>query len=190
MERPVAPRETGGVRHAILLRGINLGPTNRISMPGLREALERRGFEEPRTYLQSGNVVVDSDLALTALEQAVAGVIAVEFGLEIPVLAVTAPALAAVVEGNPYRCQAEADPTRVHAMFAQPMPPAAALGSIETDRYLPEEFSPGPGVIYLHLPNGMGRAKLPEALGRVAAASTVTVRNWRTVEALAAMVGE
>lgn len=179
-----------GVRHAILLRGINIGPTNRMSMAGLREALGRRGFEEPRTYLQSGNVVMDSDLAPIALEQAVAGVIAEEFGLEIPVLAITASALAAVIEANPYRSQAEADPTRVHAMFTRPMPPAATLGSIETDRYLPEEFSPGPGVIYLHLPNGMGRAQLPEALGRVAAASTITVRNWRTVEALAAMVGE
>lgn len=159
-------------------------------MSGLREALGRRGFEEPRTYLQSGNVVVDSGLVPTALEQAVASVIAEDFGLEIPVLAITAPALAAVVEENPYRSQAEADPTRVHAMFTQPMPPAATLGAIETDRYRPEEFSPGPGVIYLHLPNGMGRAKLPEALSRVAAASTVTVRNWRTVEALAAMVGD
>lgn len=179
-----------GVRHAIFLRGINLGSHNRILMPGLREALERSGFEEPRTYLQSGNVVVDSDLTPTALEQAVADVITEEFGLDIAVLAMAAPALAAVVDGNPYRSQAAADPTRVHAMFAAPMPAAAALGSIETDRYLPEEFSPGPGVIYLHLPNGLGRAKLPEALGRVATASTVTVRNWRTVDALAAMVGE
>ena len=47
-------------RHVVLLRGINIGPRNRIAMPALREALEEAGFTEVQTYLQSGNVVVES----------------------------------------------------------------------------------------------------------------------------------
>ena len=36
--------------------------------------------------------------------------------------------------------------------------------------------------IYLHLPNGMGRAKLPIGVGKLEAPSSpATARNWRTV---------
>ena len=49
------------MRQILLLRGINLGPRNRISMPDLRVALKRAGLGEARTYLQSGNVVVSRD---------------------------------------------------------------------------------------------------------------------------------
>lgn len=176
------------MQHAVFLRGINLGPHNRIPMAGLREALARRGFDRPRTYLQSGNVVVESDLVGTDLEQAVADVISTAFDIDIAVLALTAPDLASVVCDNPYRAQAEADPTRVHAMFVSPMPSGSVLAEVDADLYLPEEFSEGPGVIYLHLPQGMGRAKLPDALGRLIKESTVTVRNWRTVTAVSAML--
>ena len=47
-------------RHIVLLRGINIGPRNRIAMPALREALEEAGFTDVQTYLQSGNVVLES----------------------------------------------------------------------------------------------------------------------------------
>ena len=51
-----------------ILRGINLGPRNRISMPELREALVGAGYDDVGTYLQSGNVVLTS----TASEKQVA----------------------------------------------------------------------------------------------------------------------
>ncbi len=38
--------------------------------------------------------------------------------------------------------------------------------------------------MHLHLPNGMGRAKLPTYFGRVLGAA-VTYRNWNTVTKLA-----
>ena len=49
------------MRQIVLLRGINLGARNRVSMPELRTALERDGFDDVQTYLQSGNVVLTSD---------------------------------------------------------------------------------------------------------------------------------
>ena len=47
-------------RLVVLLRGINIGSRNRISMPELRKALEDAGYDDVRTYLQSGNVVLTS----------------------------------------------------------------------------------------------------------------------------------
>ena len=52
---------TAQVRQIVLLRGINIGPNNRIAMPALRELLTGAGFDDVRTYVQSGNVVLTSD---------------------------------------------------------------------------------------------------------------------------------
>lgn len=176
------------VRYAVLLRGINVGSSNRIPMAGLRSALEDAGFEDPRTYLQSGNVVVATADESTAVEATVARAISEAFGLDVAVVALAAPELARVVAENPYPDQAAADPTRVHAMFTSPMPDPEAFDVVEAGAYHPDEYVPGPGVIYLHLPHGIGRAKLPAVLEKAAAASTVTTRNWRTVDALMAMM--
>jgi uncharacterized protein (DUF1697 family) len=47
-------------RRIVLLRGINIGSSNRIAMPALREALAEAGFGDVKTYVQSGNVVLTS----------------------------------------------------------------------------------------------------------------------------------
>ena len=49
------------VRQIVLLRGINIGPRNRVAMPALRELLTGAGFDDVRTYVQSGNVVLARD---------------------------------------------------------------------------------------------------------------------------------
>jgi uncharacterized protein (DUF1697 family) len=176
------------VRYAILLRGVNLGRTNRVPMADLRRVLESEDIHSPNTYLQSGNVVVESDLAGPALEARVSEVIAQEFGLDVPALALSEAEMRRVVGGNPFADEAAADPTRVHAMFVSPMPDESALDGVDPSDYQPDEFALGPGVVYLHLPHGLGRAKLPEVIGRRFKASTVTTRNWRTVDALIGML--
>ena len=49
------------MRQIVLLRGINIGPRNRIAMPRLREVLRDAGFADVATYVQSGNVLLTSD---------------------------------------------------------------------------------------------------------------------------------
>ncbi|MFF5171511.1 DUF1697 domain-containing protein [Micromonospora sp. NPDC000089] len=74
-------------RYVALLRGINVGATNRIAMPDLRRLVEGLGHGDVTTYLQSGNVVFTSvkrDAAKLAagIERAIAD----ELGLTVPVL--------------------------------------------------------------------------------------------------------
>src|SRR5437763_14138636 len=98
-------------RYVALLRGINIGPRNRISMAELRAALEEAGFGEVETYLQSGNVVLESRAKPESVRRQVEGVIAERFGLEIAVVLRTKAELAAVVRRNPHRRDAT-DPKR------------------------------------------------------------------------------
>ena len=60
-------------RYVALLRGINIGPRNRIAMPALREALEEAGFEDVQTYVQSGNVVLTSRAKAEAVRRCLEG---------------------------------------------------------------------------------------------------------------------
>jgi uncharacterized protein (DUF1697 family) len=62
-------------------------------------------------------------------------------------------------------------------------PSAAAVKKLDADSYEPEEFAVRGSDLYLHLPNGMGRAKLPPYLDRQLKIPT-TVRNWNTVTKL------
>ena len=77
-------------RRIALLRGINLGPRKRIAMPALRELLEGAGFEDVRTYVQSGNVVLSSSAAPRDLEARLEQMIAEHVGFEVGVVVRTA----------------------------------------------------------------------------------------------------
>src|SRR5438874_1654856 len=108
---PIATNNALMPRYVALLRGINIGPRNRISMAELRAALEEAGFGEVETYLQSGNVVLESRAKPESVRRQVEGVIAERFGLEIAVVLRTKAELAAVVRRNPHRRDAT-DPKR------------------------------------------------------------------------------
>jgi uncharacterized protein (DUF1697 family) len=171
------------VRVVALLRGINIGSSKRISMPALRGIVEALGHADVETYLQSGNVVFApgpgaGDDPGPALEAAIRDAT----GLEVPVLVRSGGELAGVVAANPYPVE---DPTRlVVAFLGEPVGPAE-LGLDDLERYAPDQLTQVGRELFVSVPNGQGRSKLMEALTKRRQPTVVTVRNWRTVVALA-----
>ena len=169
------------MRVAALLRGINIGPKKRIAMPALREIVESLGHTDVETYLQSGNVVftpagrADHAAALSAA-------IAEATGLDVEVVTRTGDELAHVVDTNPYSVS---DPTKVVVAFLAEPIELDGLGLGDLSAYLPDEVTLLGREAYVSVPNGQGRSKLMQALTGRRPATTLTVRNWRTVEALA-----
>ena len=51
-----------------MLRGINVGGHRKILMAELRELYETLGFEDVKSYIQSGNVVFSADKKMSAQE--------------------------------------------------------------------------------------------------------------------------
>jgi uncharacterized protein (DUF1697 family) len=171
------------MRVAALLRGINIGPNKRISMAKLRSIVESLGHSDVETYLQSGNVVFtpggkgDHAARLSkAIEQ--------ETGHEVAVLVRTGGELARVVEANPYTVS---DPAKVVVAFLGEELELGQLGLGDLGPYLPDELTLHGREIYVSVPNGQGRSKLMETLVKRGLPTTITVRNWRTVEALTRM---
>jgi uncharacterized protein (DUF1697 family) len=169
------------VVYVALLRGINVGGKTKIAMAALRDTCAAIGCEDVATYIQSGNVVLKSKLTADKLRAALEEAIAKEFGFNPAVMIRTAKEISAVVDRNPY---AGADDKTVHVGFLHAAPDAATKKCLAAIDCAPEELTAVGRDIYLHLPNGMGRAALPVQMERCLRPAPVTVRNWRTVTKL------
>jgi uncharacterized protein (DUF1697 family) len=170
-------------RQIVLLRGINLGARNRVSMPELRAALEAAGYSEPRTLLQSGNVVMGGPKAAPAkLERLLRD----EFGLDIAVVVRTRDELAAVSDNDPFAGVAD-DPKRYQVSFLSKKPSAAMTDALERAEIAPERVAVRGREIYAWHANGIQRSPLARLLSDDRLGVTATARNWNTVTKLLAL---
>jgi uncharacterized protein (DUF1697 family) len=96
-------------RHVSLLRGINVGGHNLLSMARLRALYEALGCEDVATYLQSGNVVFRRARNPAGVGRGVERAIKRELGLDIRVLDRSHPDLTEIIEADPFP---GADPSR------------------------------------------------------------------------------
>ena len=168
---------TGTTRCIVLLRGVNVGAHNRIAMPDLRATLEQVGCTGVRTYVQSGNAVVDWDGTAAELEAATAAALA-QRALPVPVMVRTAHELDRVVAASPW---SDLDPKLFHVAFLSGDPDPAAVAAIDHEALLPERVVVGDRVLYLDHAEGVHRSR---GLARLRLGVDATARNWRTVTAL------
>jgi uncharacterized protein (DUF1697 family) len=147
-------------------------------MAELRGLFHELGHSKVSTFIQSGNVIFDAESPPEAreLEEAISN----RFLMAIPVVLRSMVELRRVVGANPFE---GVDPDWVHVGFMAAEPPGDAQLDLHADRYLPERFELVGTELYLCLPDGMGRAKLPQLLDRRLKTPT-TYRNWRTVTKL------
>jgi uncharacterized protein (DUF1697 family) len=170
-------------RHVVLLRGINLGPRNRVAMPKLREALEESGFDYVQTYLQSGNVVLSSSLRAAKVAEACKRTIAESLGLDLEVLVRSKAQLAAIVKRDALGNVAT-DPKRYQVIFLAAGPKRQLVERLEALATGKERLVAHGRELYAWHPGGIGRSKLAAALARKDLGVAATARNWATVTAL------
>jgi uncharacterized protein (DUF1697 family) len=176
-------------RHILLLRGINLGSTNRIAMPALREALADAGFGDVRSHLPSGNIVVTGSGKADDAARKAERVIEREFGLKIPVVARTSAQLAKVARLNPLADVAN-NPKRYQVSFLAAKPTRAVIQRVEQAAAEPERVVVHGREIYAWHPDGVARSRLWALLAGKGLGITATARNWTTVTALVELARE
>jgi uncharacterized protein (DUF1697 family) len=173
----------------VFLRGINLGARNRVAMPELRKQLTGAGFEGVRTYLGSGNVVLDAGAAPGELERECKRLIQDAFGLDIAVVVRTRDELAAVVALDPLG-EVATNPKRYQVSFMSGELEPAVLEKIEQLTTEPEQIAVAGRELYAWHPDGIARSKLWAQLAGQKLGVTATARNWTTVTNLLAMADE
>jgi uncharacterized protein (DUF1697 family) len=170
-----------------LLRGINVGGHHKLPMKALRGLLENLGLQNVQTYIQSGNVVFQSQEADTEeLASQISAAIEKHHGFEPRILILTAAEMETAVRANPFP-EAEAEPKSLHLFFLVAIPDSPDLARLDELKNDNEQFELIDKVFYLHAPDGIGRSKLVEKVGKYINVS-MTARNWRTVSKIMEMV--
>ncbi|WP_255953682.1 DUF1697 domain-containing protein [Streptomyces odontomachi] len=177
--------------YAALLRGINVGG-KRVPMAELRTLMEGLGLDAVRTHLQSGNAVFTSDeddeeKLAAHLEQALEK----HFGFPVACLVRDGAYLKAVADACPFPA-ATLTGKQLHATYFSTPVDQARFAHLDQPAFLPEEFRLGDRVLYLYVPDGLGRSRLAEALSRPAVTRglVATSRNWNTVTKLVELTHE
>ena len=168
-------------RFVALLRGINVGTAKRVAMPALRELAVRLGGTDVATCLNSGNLVLTTDLPATTLRHELEQGIEQTFGLHADVVLRTAAELAEVLAANPFP---DGDPSQVTIAFLAGPPAADAgdrIGALATED---EPFLVTEREVYVHYGHGQGDSRLAAKISGLLGVSA-TVRNLRTLTRVA-----
>ncbi|MFE4713729.1 DUF1697 domain-containing protein [Paenibacillus sp. NPDC056722] len=171
-----------------LLRGINVGGNKIIKMQDLKAMFQSLGYENVRTYIQSGNVVFESsETSYSAVGEAIEQQIGKVFGFEGPVIIRTQEELERVITDNPFDLSEPEDFKRLYVSFLAAEPSAEAL-----EKLLPYEDGPdkirfiGREMYTLYeisvSKSALFKVPVDKILGM-----PITERNWNTVNKLAAL---
>ena len=169
-----------------ILRGINVSGQKKIKMADLKVLYEESGFEGVTTYIQSGNVIFDSeDNDKSNLKSIIEKAIKEKYKFHVPVDIRTSQELKGILENCPYdEAMIEENATKVLVTFLLSIPSKAKI--VELSEYVkpPEKLTVRGCEVYLYCPNGYGKSKLTNTFLESKLGVSATTRNWRSVRKL------
>jgi uncharacterized protein (DUF1697 family) len=169
--------------YIILFRGV--GGATQLPVKPLREKLTEAGFEKVATYINSGNALLESELARDKVVAEVAEICKRELGFDKDVYAVTRGEWAKLIKANPFP-EALETPKFQHAAVLAEKPDAAKIEALRQAASPGERIEVVGQVAYLHTPNGFGTSKLAVKFDKGIGVPN-TARNWNTVVRLGEM---
>jgi uncharacterized protein (DUF1697 family) len=174
-----------------MLRGVNVGPHNRMKMDALRALYESLKLENPRTYVQSGNVVFrtkDKDTAKIAKK--IQDGIEKTFKCRPDVILRTTGELKKAIAASPFTKRPELEPGKILLTFLAAEPGVEVQANLEGLKKYPEELHLKGRELYIYFPDGAGRSKLPWSQVERLLKVKGTARNWNSVTNMLAMAEE
>lgn len=170
------------MKYVAFLRGINVGGKNKVKMEILREVCTAIGFENVKTYINSGNIIFEKKkTADKKLAEKLGEAIEKEFGLKIKVIVRTADEIEEIVKNNPFEGQFENDKD-LHVFFLDEEMPSEKAELLLSNNTENEKYFVRGRQIFCLLKVSvsdslMGKDYIAKKL-KVAS----TARNWRTVK--------
>lgn len=164
-----------------LLRAVNVGGKGKIPMAELRAMAADMGLDDPRTLLQSGNLVFSAKGKAAELETRLEAETEKRLGVKTSYLIRTAKEWDALIDANPFAQEAKSDPSHMVAMPMKEAPAAAALTALREAIRGRETVEAVGRTLYLVYPDGIGTSKLTNAVVERRLGTVGTGRNWNTV---------
>ncbi|MEH6535072.1 MAG: DUF1697 domain-containing protein [Psychroserpens sp.] len=174
--------------YIVLLRGINVGGHKKVPMAELRELLAKTGFETVKTYIQSGNVILQSlEKKNATIESTVHVAIKSHFGFEVPVIARTRGELQLIFDTCPF---SEEKKENSYFTLLNTIPDANLVKGVAQITYEDEEFQIINDCLYFYASKGYGQAKFNMNSFEKKLEVKATSRNYKTMVKLLAMSSE
>lgn len=177
-------------RYVALLRGINVGGRNPVAMADLREAFEGHGCGAVRTYIQSGNVLFESETPRTDLEDDIEAMLERRFGVPLVVVVRSETQFRNVVRKAPDGFGEEPDRYHSDVVFLKaPLTSRKAMGVVQLRERVDQAW-PGTGVIYFaRLSAKRTQSRMSKIVG-TPEYQQMTIRSWNTTTKLLALLDE
>lgn len=171
--------------HLALLRGINVSGHNMIKMEALKTTLEAIGFKNVQTYIQSGNVFVDTDEDNASkvgfvIKQEIFKV----FGHEVPIVVINKQDLEACFKNNPFLKEKDADIKKLYVAFISIALKSDSINDLKISQFKPDEASIDGNRIFIKYAVGAGKTRFDQKYIEKKLNVTATIRNWNTVTQL------
>ena len=155
-------------------------------MTDLKSLFEGLGFRNVRTYIQSGNVIFESNEEKN-LNYIVQQKISENYNFQVPVVIRSVHEMESVLNNNPFLRETDIDESKLHVTFLEVPPLKEHIKRTEAFNYEPDRFIISGKEVYLYCPNGYGRTKLNNTFFENKLKVTATTRNWNTVKKLSEM---
>jgi uncharacterized protein (DUF1697 family) len=171
--------------HLALLRGINVSGHNMIKMEALKTTLEAIGFKNVQTYIQSGNVFVDTDEDNASkvgfvIKQEIFKV----FGHEVPIVVINKQDLEACFKNNAFLKEKDADIKKLYVAFISIALRSDSINDLKISQFKPDEASIDENRIFIKYDIGAGKTRFDQKYIEKKLNVTATIRNWNTVTQL------
>jgi uncharacterized protein (DUF1697 family) len=172
-------------KHLALLRGINVSGHNMIKMDVLKSTLEKLGFQNVQTYIQSGNVFLESDEESAAK---IAFIIKQEiykvFGFDVPILVISKADLEACFTNCTFLKDKEFDIKKLYVAFVSKELKSENINDLKMSQFKPDEVQIDSTRIFIKYHIGAGKTRLDQKYIEKKLNLTATIRNWNTVTQL------
>lgn len=169
-------------KYIALLRGINVSGQKKIKMAELRDHLAELPFQNIETYIQSGNIIFNSEIQdLKKLEKLIFDKIKDIYGFEVPTIVLTRDYLVQAEAENPYKSEAEEAGNKAFIAFLFEEPSLDRIEVFKELDYSPDQMHLNAKNLYFYCPNGAGRSKITNNLFESKLKVSATGRNFKTI---------
>lgn len=168
------------IKKIAILRGVNVGGKRKMLMADLRKVCEELGWQNVKTYIQSGNLIFDAEGEYSDLESSLEKAIINAFGFDVPVIIRDAGELQALVLNSPFYT-AEAEISTLHLTFLKEKPSPESTTELQKYDFEPDKFILDNKDVFVFCAGKYHRSKLSNNFFEKKLKTGATTRNWKTV---------
>jgi len=159
---------------------------NSIKMTDLANIYSDLGLVAPETFIQSGNVIFNTDKNIlpqniaNAIENAIRNI----YGYDVPVMIRNIPEMRSILSSNPFLTEVNFDPAKMAVIFLHEKPAESQIQKVAYVDYPPDRFEIIGKEIYTFCPNGFGRTRIYTNFFENKMKVKGTARSWKTITTL------